>query len=57
MVVWLFAVPWVRLQFLNVVFPDHTNLLFLGSEYPLYHLYMNNKTGGLETWFTSLDSK
>ena len=29
-VVWLFlAVPWVCLQFVNVVFPDHTNLLFL----------------------------
>ena len=29
-VVWLFlAVPWVCLQFLNVVFPDHTHLLFL----------------------------
>ena len=29
-VVWLFlAVPWVCLQFVNVVFPDHTHLLFL----------------------------
>ena len=28
-VVWLFlAVPWVGLQFVIVVFPDHTNLLF-----------------------------
>ena len=24
-----FAVPWVCLQFVIVVFPDHTNLLFL----------------------------
>ena len=30
MVVWLFlAVPRVCLRFLNVVFPDHTHLLFL----------------------------
>ena len=29
-VVWLFlAVPWVILQFVIVVFPDHTHLLFL----------------------------
>ena len=29
-VVWLFlAVPWVYLQFVIVVFPDHTHLLFL----------------------------
>ena len=29
-VVWLFlAVPWVCLQFVIVVFPDHTPLLFL----------------------------
>ena len=28
--VWLFlAVPWVCLQFVIVVFPDHTHLLFL----------------------------
>ena len=50
MVVWLFlAVPWVCLQFVIVVFPDLTHLLFLGSEYPLYLLYMNHKTGDLET--------
>ena len=30
---------------------------FLGSEYSLYLLYMNHKTGDLETWFTPLDSK
>ena len=29
----------------------------LGSEYTLYLLYMNHKTGDLETWFTSLESK
>ena len=29
----------------------------LGSEYPLYLLSMSHKTGDLETWFTSLDSK
>ena len=56
MVVWLFlVVPWVCLLFVIVV--NHTHLLFLGSEYPLYLLYMNHKTGDLETWFTSLDSK
>ena len=33
-VVWLFlAVPWVSLQFVIVVFPDHTYLLFLNSKY------------------------
>ena len=40
-----------------VVFPDHAHILFLGSEYPLNLLYMNHKTGDLETWFASLDSK
>ena len=31
-VVWLFlAVPWVCLQFVIVVFPDHTHLLFLNT--------------------------
>ena len=50
MVVWLFlAVPWVYLLFVIVVFPDHTNYI-LGSEYPLYLLYINHKTGYLETW-------
>ena len=58
MVVWLcLMVPGVCLQFVIVVFPDHTHLLFLGSEYPFYILYMNHKTGDLETWFTSLGSK
>ena len=54
MVVWLFlAVPWVCLLLVIVVFPDHTHLIFSGSEYPLYLLNMNHKTGDLETWFTS----
>ena len=44
MVVWLFlVVSWVCLLSVIVVFPDHTNLLFLGSEYPLYILCMNHK--------------
>ena len=25
---WIYAVPWVCLQFVIVVFPDHTHLLF-----------------------------
>ena len=33
-VVWLFlAVPWVSLQFVIKVFPDHTHLLFLYRMY------------------------
>ena len=29
-VLWLFlAIPWVRLQFVIVVFPDHTHILFV----------------------------
>ena len=32
-VVWLFfAVPWASLQFVIVVFPDHTHLLFFMSK-------------------------
>ena len=49
--------PWVCLLFVIVVFPDLTHLLFLGSEYPLYLLYMNHTTGDLETWLTPLDSE
>ena len=31
LVVWLFlSVPWLCLQFVIVIFPDHTDLLFLG---------------------------
>ena len=49
MVMWLFlAVSWVCQLFKIEVFPDHTHY-FLGSEYPLYLLYMNHKTGDLET--------
>ena len=37
-VVWLFlAVPWVCLQFVIMVFPDHTHLLFLKVTYPIPH--------------------
>ena len=58
MVVWLFlAVPWVCLQIVIVVFLDHTHLIVLGSEYPLYIIYMNHTTGDLETLFALLDSK
>ena len=58
MVMCLFlAVPWVCLLFVIVVFPDHAHILILGSEYPFNLLYMNHKTGNLETWFASLDSK
>ena len=58
MVVCLFlAVLWVCLLFVIVVFPDHAHILFLGSESPLNLLYMNHKTGDLETWFASLDSE
>ena len=33
-VVWLFlAMPWVCLQFVIVVFPDHTHLLFFKTDY------------------------
>ena len=36
MVVWLFlAVPWICLQFVIVVFPDHSQLLFLELGYHL----------------------
>ena len=42
-VVWLFlAVPWVCLLFVIEVFLDHT-------QYHLYLLYMNHKTGDLKT--------
>ena len=37
MVVWLFlTVPWVCLQFVIVVFPDHTHILFLPQRFLLY---------------------
>ena len=44
-VVWLFlAVPWVCLQFVNVVFPDHTNLLFMVNDSFVrsMHISLNN---------------
>ena len=38
-VVWLFlAMPWVCLQFVIVVFPDHTHLLFISQLYMPYFL-------------------
>ena len=40
-VVWLFSVvPWVGLQFVIVVFPDHTHLLFFIIVWPnTHHLF------------------
>ena len=36
-ILWLFlTVPWVGLQFVIVVFPDHTNLLFFTYRYKLH---------------------
>ena len=54
-VVWLFlAVPWVCLQFVIVVFPDHTHLLLFAAKYskndtrrkitPIFALYKTNFT-------------
>ena len=58
MVVCLFlAVPMGLSAVCDCGIPDHAHILFLGSEYPLNLLYMNHKTGDLETWFASLDSK
>ena len=38
--VWLFlAVPWVFLQFVIVIFPDHTHYLFLVNPCLLYQCY------------------
>ena len=31
-ILWLFSVPWVGLQYVIVVSPDHTQLLFSGTE-------------------------
>ena len=37
-VVWLFlAVPWVCLQFVIVVFPDHTHFIFLKPNIKINH--------------------
>ena len=43
-VVWLFlAVPWVCLQFVIVVFPDHAHLLFLNKSLELiYNVALEN---------------
>ena len=39
-VLWLFlAVPWVCLQFVSVVFPDHTHLLFLRTTGKIVEFY------------------
>ena len=40
-VVWLFlAVPWVCLQFVIVVFPAHTHLLFILTDLPILSLIL-----------------
>ena len=40
-VVWLFlVVPWVSLQLLIVVYPDHTDLLFLNMTPECHHLLL-----------------
>ena len=42
-VVWLFlTMTWVCLQFVIVVFPDHTRLLFLSPILNLYKTYLTN---------------
>ena len=39
-VLWLFlAVPWVCLQLLIVVFPDHTHLLYFGWQSAMYQFW------------------
>ena len=58
MVVLLFlAVPWVCMQFVIVVFPDHTHLLFLGSKYSLYLITCTTRLvtlkHGLHHWIVS----
>ena len=45
-VVWLFlAVPWVCLQFVIVVFPDHTHLLFRSFNKQTWDLNMFSIVG------------
>ena len=52
-VVWLFlAIPWVCLQFVIVVFPDHTHLLFLIS---LLSFWCLVTVSILLVWFPPLD--
>ena len=49
-VVWLFlAVPWVCLQFVIVVFPDHTHLLFLIT-YFVNILNILTVAGNVQNW-------
>ena len=44
--VWLFlAVPWISLQFVIVVFPDHTHLLLLISQSMHYQPLFNMSIG------------
>ena len=51
-VVWLFlAVPWVCLQFVIVVFPNHTHLLFSRSKY-FTALYMACNANIFRFWIT-----
>ena len=47
-VVWLFlAVPWVCLQFVIVVFPDHTHLLFFHQCVISYTFNLSNSDGSV----------
>ena len=51
-VVWLFlAVPWVFLQFLIVVFPDHTHY-FLCTVESIPFLYLDLYVLGDDAWIT-----
>ena len=44
-VLWLFLmVPWVGLQYVMVVFPDHTHLLFNETEYCVSKYFSINGT-------------
>ena len=56
-VVWLFlAVPWVCLQFVIVVFPDHTHLLFCLTSFDMYfkHTKSRDKIGECEIYLFPL---
>ena len=39
------AVPWVCLQFMIVIFPDHTHLLFLKRDFIYNMIYISRKKG------------
>ena len=56
-VVWLFiVVPWVGLQFVIVVFPDHTHLLFFIIVGPnTHHLFGSNILGRVALVILSTD--